>query len=485
MGDLWAVLAAFAYVGSVVAVGEAGYRLGLPRPIARKIVHVGAGLWVIGTLLAFENRYLAAVPPAVSAALNWIIHRRRLLGAVEADADNLGTVWFAVSFALLVLLAWDEPAALAGGVLAMTLGDAMASTVGLRLGRRRYATLEGRVKSLEGSVTMFAVTLATLLAVLRILSPELAPKALAGLAVLAAVAAACAEALGIKGRDNLWVPLGTGLVLWVGLHHITPLLPALGLGALLAALIGLAAWLKGALTPSGVLGAILTGAAVFGLSGWPGGLALVAFFVSGSLLSRLFRQRKAAVEADFAKTGTRDLGQALANGGVAAVAAVAHAATGDAAWLGAVLGSLAAAAADTWATELGVLSHTPPRLVTTFRRVPPGTSGAVSLHGTLAAVGGGLLIGLVGALAGPLGWRLLPWVTLAGLAGSFLDSLLGATVQGIYWCPRCRKETERRTHGCGSPTRLHRGLPVVGNDLVNLLATVTGGVVGFLAVAYA
>jgi len=482
MGDLWAVLLAFAYVGGVVAVGEAGYRLGLPRPIARKIVHVGAGLWVIGTLLLFESRYLAAIPPAVSAFINWVVHRRRLLGSVEADADNLGTVWFAVSFALLVLLAWDEPVALAGGVLAMTLGDAMASTAGLRLGRRPYATLGGRTKSLEGSLTMFAVTLVTLLVVLRVLASQLALPALAGMAALGAVAATCAEALGIKGLDNLWVPLGTGLVLWIGLNHLTPLLPALGLGSVFAALIGLLAWRKGSLTPSGVLGAILTGTAVFGLSGWPGGLALVAFFVSGSLLSKLFRHRKAAVEADFAKTGTRDIGQALANGGVAAVAAVGYAATGEAAWLGAVLGSLAAAAADTWATELGVLSRTPPRLVTTFRPVPPGTSGAVSLHGTLAAVGGGLFIGVVGALADPFWWRLLHWVVLAGLLGSFLDSLLGATVQGVYWCPRCEKETERRVHGCGSATRLHRGLQVVSNDLVNLLATLAGGVVGYLIV---
>ncbi len=482
MGDLWAVLVAFAYVGAVVVVGEAGYRLGLPRPIARKVVHVGAGLWIIGTLLVFESRYLAAVPPAVSAAVNWFVHRRRLLGSVEADADNLGTVWFAVSFALLVLLAWEQPAAMLGGVLAMTLGDATASTVGLRLGRRQYATLGGRIKSLEGSLAMFGVTLVTLLVVLRLSAPELALPALAGLAALAAVAAACAEALGVKGLDNLWVPLGTGLALWAGLNLLTPWLPALGLGSVLAALIGLVAWHKGSLTPSGVLGAILTGTALFGLGGWPGGLALVAFFVSGSVLAKLFRHRKAAVEADFAKTGTRDLGQALANGGVAAAAAVGYSATGEAAWMGAVLGSLAAAAADTWATELGVLAKAPPRLITTLRHVPPGTSGAVSLHGTLAAVAGGLFVGLVGALGDPIWWRFLPWVTLAGLAGSFLDSLLGATVQGVYWCPRCEKETERRLHGCGSPTRLHRGLQAVSNDLVNFLATLAGGAVGFLMV---
>jgi len=479
MSDLRALILAFAYVGAVVAVGEGAYRLGLPRPWARKVIHVGVGLWIIGTALLFESRFVAAVPAAVAAIGNYVIHRRRLLGSVAADAENLGTVWFPISFALLILLAWNEHAAMIGGVLAMTLGDAVASTVGLRWGRRRYETLGGHIKSLEGSLAMFGVTLLTTLAVLRQLAPALSPAGTWGLAGLAAVAATCAEGLGIKGRDNLWVPLGTGLVLWAGLRLFPHLLPGLGAGAVLSAAIGALAWLKRWLTPSGALGAILTGTPVFGLGGWTGGLALVAFFLSGSLLSRLFRSRKAQVEAEFAKTGTRDLGQALTNGGVAAAAALGYAWTGELPWMGALLGSLAAASADTWATELGVLARSAPRLITTLRPAPPGTSGAVSLNGLAAAVGGAAFVGAVAAAVEPLWWRLLPHLALAGLFGSLVDSLLGATVQAVYWCPRCHKETERTVHRCGSPTRLHRGFPVVSNDLVNLLATLAGAAAGF------
>jgi len=483
MGDLWALVLAFAYVGAVVVVGEGGYRLGLSRSIARKIIHVGVGLWIIGSVLLFESRYLAAIPAAVAALANYVIHRRRLLGSVEAAPENLGTVWFPVSFSLLILLAWDVKAAAVGGVLAMTFGDALASTLGLRWGRRLYKTIGGYRKSLEGSLAMFGATLLTELGVLWVYEPTRGALWLLGLAALTAVLATCAEAVGVKGRDNLWVPLGAGLVLYAGLRWIPAgLVPTLGVGALLAALIGLLAMLKRALSPSGVLGAILIGTLLFGLGGWVGGLALVAFFLSSSLLSKLFRRQKSDVEADFAKTGTRDLGQAMANGGIAAAAAVGYAVTGQPAWIGALLGALAAANADTWATELGVLAKAAPRLVTTFKRVPPGTSGAVSWNGTLAALAGAGLVGLVGALVDPRIWRLLPWVALAGLAGSFLDSLLGATVQGIYWCPACKKETERLVHGCGTATHLHRGAAVMSNDLVNLLATLMGAAVGFLAV---
>lgn len=482
MGDLWALVWSYLYVGAVVVMGEGAYRLGLSREISRKIIHVGVGLWIIGTVLLFESPYLAAIPPLTAAAGNYVIHRRRLLGSVEAAPENLGTVWFPISFALLILLAWEWKAAVVGGVMAMTFGDALASTVGLHWGRRRYESLGGHAKSLEGSLAMFGGTFGVLLLTLWLHEPARGMAWLAGLAALTAVLATCVEALGVKGRDNLWVPLGAGLTLYAGLRWLDPdLVIPLGVGAVLAALIGLLAWWKSSLSPSGVLGAILTGSLLFGLGGWIGGLALVGFFVSSSLLSRLFRRQKAEVEADFAKTGTRDLGQALANGGVAAAAAIGYAATGEAAWLGGLLGALAAANADTWATELGVLARSQPRLVTTWRAVAPGTSGAVSLTGTLAALGGAGLIGLIAALLDPAWWPAVGWIALAGLAGSFLDSLLGATLQGIYWCPTCGRETERLVHRCGSPTRLHRGWGVMSNDLVNLLATLAGAVVGYAA----
>jgi uncharacterized protein (TIGR00297 family) len=476
--DMLALIYSFSYVGAVVVVGESAKRLGASTEVARKIIHVGVGLWIFGTLLLFQSPYMAVIPPLAAAAGNWVIHRKRLLKATEAEADNWGTVWFPISFSLLILTLWAHPGALAGGVMAMTIGDAVASLVGVRWGRHTYETLGGKRKSLEGSVAMLAATFLAVWATVAGLGPG---GMAAGAAALAAVVATCAEAFGMKGRDNLWVPLSAGAVLYVATLVPAPTAVALGIGAVLAAAIGIAAWLKGSLTPSGVLGAIVTGTLLFGLGGWPGGLALVGFFVASSLLSKLFRGRKREVEEEYAKTGTRDFGQAMANGGVAALAALLLGLTGDPAWMGAILGALAAANADTWATELGVLSSRAPRLITSFRPVQPGTSGAVSLAGTFAALGGAAFVAVVGALGDASLWRLLPWVALAGLAGALLDSLLGATVQAIHWCPACQKETERTVHGCGTPTGVHRGFAWLGNDLVNALATLAGALLGYLA----
>jgi uncharacterized protein (TIGR00297 family) len=234
-----------------------------------------------------------------------------------------------------------------------------------------------------------------------------------------------------------------------------------------------------------MLGAVLTGTLIFGLGGWAWGALLVTFFVSSSALSHYKEGRKQALAEKFSKGSRRDLAQALANGGAGALMAVGSVLWPSPLWWAAFAGALATVNADTWATELGVLSKATPRLVTTGRDVEVGTSGGVTLAGTLAAAAGGALIGLVGALFDLAGGQgasaavgLLVITTAAGLVGSFVDSLLGATVQAIYYCDACRKETERHpTHTCGGPTRRLRGWPWLNNDLVNFISSVAGALI--------
>lgn len=255
--------------------------------------------------------------------------------------------------------------------------------------------------------------------------------------------------------------------------------------------VALVARRSGSLSRSGVLGAVLIGTLTLGLGGWAWGLALIAFFVSSSLLTRWRGERKAALEKLSAKGGQRDLGQALANGGLAALLAALAALLPHPAWAAAFAGALAAATADTWATEVGTLSPSPPRRITTGEVVPPGTSGGVTPLGTLAAAGGALFLGAVFHLltlvecrwlgwpclpSSAARWTIVPLALAGGLVGSLVDSLLGATWQGLYRCPRCGRETERRAH-CGGPALPLRGIPWLNNDGVNFLATLAGAVV--------
>jgi uncharacterized protein (TIGR00297 family) len=257
----------------------------------------------------------------------------------------------------------------------------------------------------------------------------------------------------------------------------------------LAAFVSGAAWRLRALNGSGWAAATLLGGLVYGLGGLSWALLLFAFFASSSLLSRAFAGHKAAVAREFAKGGRRDWAQVAANGGLGALFLLAAAAgflSANAAWLG-YAAALATVTADTWATELGVLSAGEPRLITTGRKVARGTSGGISLLGTAATVLGGAVIGLLAAWMNPA----LPFAptlglaTLGGLLGSLADSWLGATLQAIYYCPSCEKETERHpVHTCGTATSWHRGWRWLSNDWVNFLsAALAAGVVLALAAA--
>ena len=258
------------------------------------------------------------------------------------------------------------------------------------------------------------------------------------------------------------------------------------LGFALSTLIGWLGYRGGALAPSGVVGAILVGTLIFGGGGWVWGLLLILFFASSSLLSRFREGEKRGLNEKFAKAGRRDLGQALANGGWGALLALAHALRPHPLLFAGFVGAMATVTADTWATELGVLSRRPPRRITTGEPVPPGTSGGVSPLGLAAALAGAVFIGLAAAglsrlfrtptAIGTPVW--FPWLPLAGgvsgLVGALCDSLLGATVQGVYRCPRCESETERTLHTCGTATHPLRGWRWLNNDGVNFLSSVVG-----------
>lgn len=263
---------------------------------------------------------------------------------------------------------------------------------------------------------------------------------------------------------------------------------ALGLAAGLV--IARTARQRGWLTAGGALGAVLTGALVVAGGGLTWGALLIVFFLSSTLLSRWRRRQKALLAVSAAKGARRDLGQVLANGGIAALLALVAAVWPAPLIAAAYIGALAAVTADTWSSEVGSLSRQPPRLITTGRAVPPGANGGVTLLGTLASAAGGLLIGSAALLLAPIavalgeptvapdqsGW-LLALGLLAGAGGSLVDSVLGATVQGVRWCPACRLETEAARHTCGAATRHGRGWPWLDNDRVNLLAALAGALI--------
>jgi uncharacterized protein (TIGR00297 family) len=253
----------------------------------------------------------------------------------------------------------------------------------------------------------------------------------------------------------------------------------IGIGMTFGIAAGALSYRARALTRGGALAAAIVGTLTFGIGGLAPSIMLLTFFFSSSLLSRVGARRKQAIADRIYEHGPRDHGQVLANGAIASALAVGHGWTGNSAWLFAAAGALAASNADTWATELGILAGARPRLITTLEQVAPGTSGAISLPGSLAAAGGAALIGAIGMVVG-LTSEVLPVAILAGVIAAFADSLLGATLQASYHCPSCARPTERHPrHHCGIETVLIRGWQWLGNDQVNLIASVIGAILGY------
>ena len=249
----------------------------------------------------------------------------------------------------------------------------------------------------------------------------------------------------------------------------------IALGFLLGVVVGYSAYRATALSASGAVAASLVGGVIFGFGGIAWATLLLVFFVSSSLLSRAYKRRKITLKEKFAKGSRRDYAQVLANGGLGALLVVVHWFAPDqiGLWI-AFIGSMAAVNADTWGTELGVLSPSPPRLVTNGKEVERGVSGGVTLLGYLVSIGGALIIGLFAMLFTP-GASVVVLAVLGGLAGATVDSILGASVQGIFYCPNCEKETEsQRLHHCGTETTYVRGWRWLNNDLVNLICSFVG-----------
>ncbi len=493
--DIIGLIVTYLYSFSLLGVTTAiQIRLGLPQDFTRKIVHIGAGMWIFGLYALFDNWYWGVFPIATFIIFNYVSYKFKLIKAMDLSDSSPGTVYFVVSITLLLSCFWPRGQfwIAAVGIMAMTWGDAFASIVGRAIGKHVYYIGQHR-RSYEGSLAMFGFSFSSILVVLTFMNTGLDGFKIFAFALLLATLATFLEAISLHGIDNLLVPIGTSMALFALVSWPVSAPRLLG-GLVISVLIGLFAYQRRALSFSGVQGAIITGTLIFGFGGWVWGLTLIAFFVYGTLLSKYKERQKTTVAAEkFDKGSRRDIGQALANGGIGAVLAPFFLLYPQQGWLlAAFIGAMATVNADTWATELGVLSRRPPRLITSGREVVPGTSGGITLLGTSATALGGFVIGLTifGLLGGRVllhndfsltnYWWVIPVGLLAGLLGSLSDSLMGATVQAMYTNAETDKETEKKIARNGQKNLFKRGWPFMDNDAVNFISSAFGAAVAVL-----
>lgn len=228
------------------------------------------------------------------------------------------------------------------------------------------------------------------------------------------------------------------------------------------------------LTLSGAFATIIVGLAILLAFGAQGLFLIGTFFVTSSYWSKFKADKKKSVEDKIKKSGARDAVQVFANGGVPALLSLLYLLFQENFLLYMFIASLATANSDTWASEIGSISKSKPVHVLSFRRVDAGTSGAMSLLGTIAALCGAFLIGIISHyLWNDVTFQLGVAIGMVGFIGNLIDTILGATVQVTYTCPNCGLNTEKTNH-CEQSTIYKSGFRFLNNDTVNFLSIALG-----------
>ncbi len=421
--------------------------------LARKIVHMAVGL--IAFAVVFLGPALSALAALTAVLMNLFVLPRLGGKALWRERESargmsLGIVLYPFAVLLLILVFWQklEVAAAIWGILAF--GDGMASVVGMAYGRRRLpwnpektwaGTLAYWIFGTLGASVLLWWTATnplglSLLASVNSGGREISIGFVLLICALTAAFAAFVESLAMAVDDNIAVPLLAGLVLFglLSSESVSIDWSAIGSNALVGAginlLFAVAAYRARSVDRSGGVAGFAVGTLIFASLGWRGYVLLMTFFVLGSLATKLGYRRKADAGLAQEGGGRRAARHALANTGVATLAAVFAAITPfRELYLFAFAGAFATALADTLGSEIGQLMGRRTFLVTTLRPVPRGTEGAISLEGTIAGAIGALLVGCLGFAAGFFG----PWgiavVATAAVLGSLLESVIGATLE--------------------------------------------------------
>lgn len=213
LDDLDAMIISSVYVLTILALAEFARRRGVERSITRKIVHVGIGTWVIPTFLLFEHQLWAVIPPACFVLVNAASHRFHLIRSVEGESANVGTILYPISVASAIGLFWYDtwPVVGASAILVMAWGDAAASLIGRRFGRRIYRIFD-HPRTLEGSAAMLVVGWIAILASFAAMGHTIDSGVMTA-ALAAAAIATGAEAISLWGFDNALVPATVAITL--------------------------------------------------------------------------------------------------------------------------------------------------------------------------------------------------------------------------------------------------------------------------------
>ncbi len=465
---------------------------GLSPEATRRVVHAGVALFVSVTPWLFQGPALIYVLAVLFVVLNAVALKKSWFEGIHGtERKSWGTITMPLVLIPTLWIAWTLDAervwALQVAFLILALADPMAAWVGHAIKHPRHFDVGEDTKTVAGSIAFFFTTLLLGGGALAwfyldgVIGWE--PWQVAACALALACVATATEALSVRGWDNFFIVLAVLLVLVYFDEHPdlrNRVLFGTGVG------VGFAILMQQlrVLSLTGCFAGGLLAMSLLSMKGMTWAIPAAAFLGTSVYLSIQTNSRKVRAELITEKGKKRDAGQVFANGGVAWLLLVLYSLFPIDVFYYGFLGAFAAATADTWATELGTLVRVSPRLITSGRRVPIGTSGGVTWTGTVAAIAGAMCIGYFAwkYVRGPERLIVTAAVVGSGFVGTLVDSVLGATVQARFKDQETGKETER-DHNILGHLPLKRGYRWIRNDQVNWACTAVGALLTMAAVS--
>jgi uncharacterized protein (TIGR00297 family) len=468
---LYFFLALLAVLGSTETVSRI---FKLPKEFSRKSIHVAVGLLVV-----FFSFYLVKPQPLIFLCLifsivNFFVKRYNLVPSMQSKRQTYGTIFYPLAILVAIFLFWDQYRYIfINVVLIMALADAFAAVTGQAVKKPITYKVWQDKKSLQGSIVFFLISY--LIIIFSYHFPGLLTNAHSNIsiyfiALVVSLVVTLAESISSKGSDNFSITLVAGFFLFIFLYGDINYQQQFFEAVIFSFLIALVSIRLHFLKIDGAVSTALLAVFIYGIGGWQWTIPVLTFFITSSVLSKLGRRKKHHFRLFFEKSSKRDAKQVFANGGVALVITVLYFFLQMDLLFDLYIISLAAANADTWATELGVFNKSKPRMITTFLKVEKGSSGAISTIGTFAAFLGSLVVVLSGMIFIDFtSLTLILLLSFYGFAATFIDSLLGATFQAQYQGPN-EIITEKAFDEDGHPNMLIGGFRWLNNDMVNFIS---------------
>lgn len=465
--NMMGIIASFLYI--LFVIGFATFlkkKYHASSEITRKTVHILSGNWIFISHYFFDSLEFAVIAPMCFILINYLSLKYNLISVIEreqtesGEVDSYGTVYYSVSTLLLVVFDFISKSVYPSylGLLIMAYGDGFAALIGKKYGRK---TNFFKDKTLEGSMTLFFISLAISGAVLYVVQGKL----LLVESLLISSLAVLLEFKSFKGSDNLTLPLGVGIYSYFIVSFPTFTIIASFVNLLVVGF----AYYKKSLTSDGILLAFLTGVILYALGDFPMYMALLLFFIAGSLTGIFKNVYKEEGEKLHKRTGARTGVQVLANSLPALlVLIVSH--FGGLPMEHSLLAGitcLSASCSDTFASEFGMLSPHEPVSILTLKPLKRGLSGAVSIVGIFAALMGSMLIASCVFFYPQFGVFEFFTITMLGFIGSLLDSFIGALAQVKYIYEDGNISERSDLEG---EIVAQKGFYLINNDVVNFLS---------------